>query len=388
LKQPQILRSLIAYWHNHPSLSYFFSSTLIGPSGNAPRPDESRDDALYELGIALERFPREAQLPWVPDRLLRHLLADASGNMHRAEIRVDQLYAPERQSRRLGQIMLRSFDMPSHPRLASLQALLVRALIVHFGRQPYTKPLAAWQSALHDRYLLPHVLWDDLGTVIGELGEHELPLQHDWFAPLLESNFPKLGSVQIGDITLELRRAHEPWPLLAEEVTAGSMARFIDVANERVQVRVTGMPPDHYMLVCNQEPVPLHPRTIQGDYVAGVRYKVCQPPSTLHPTVAPTNALVFDLIDTWTGRAIGGCTYFPAPPRTWTVGVTGAPTIADRSGRQPAAPPPPVTVAATPVTGRFADCGSGVVPNASPEVRDARFSYSLDLTKVAISNQE
>ncbi len=388
LNRPQILRSLIAYWQNHPSLSYFFSGTLIGPSGNAPRPDEGRDDALYELGIALERFPHDSKLPWVPDRLLRHLLADASGNMHRAEIRVDQLYAPERQSRRLGQIMLRSFDMPPHPRLASLQALLVRALIAHFSRQPYTKPPVAWQSALHDRFLLPQVLWDDLGTIIGDLGESELPLQHEWFAPLLEINYPKLGSVQIGDITLELRRAHEPWPLLAEEVSAGSMARFIDVANERIQVRVIGMPPDRYVLVCNHELVPLHRSTVQGEYVAGVRYKVCQPPSTLHPTVAPTTALVFDLIDTWTGRAIGGCTYYPAPPRTWAVGVTGVPAIPDRSGRQPAAPPPPVTLAATPVTGRFADCGSGVVPVAPPKPGDGRFPYSLDLTKVAISIHE
>ena len=220
LNQPQILRSLIAYWQNHPCLSYLFSGTLIGPSGNAPRPDEGRDDALYELGIALSRFPRgRSPHLWLPDRLLRHLLADASGDMHRAEIRVDQLYAPERQSRRLGQIMLRSFDMPPNHRLASLQALLVRALIAHFSRRPYTKPLVSWQSDLHDRFMLPQVLWDDLGTIINELGETGLPLQHDWFAPLLEMNFPKLGSTQIGDITLELRRAHEPWPLLAEQVT-------------------------------------------------------------------------------------------------------------------------------------------------------------------------
>lgn len=388
LNQPQILRSLIAYWQKHPSLSYFFSGTLIGPSGNAPRPDEGRDDALYELGIALERFPKDSYPPWMPDRLLRHLLADASGNMHCAETRVDQLYAPERQSRRQGQIMLRSFDMPSHHRLASLQALLVRALIAHFGRQPYTKPLIAWHSALHDRFMLPQVLWDNLGTILCELGESGFPLQHDWFAPLLEMNFPSLGSVQIGDIMLELRRAHEPWPLLAEEVAGGGMARFIDVANERIQVRVSGMAPDRYLVACNQELVPLHPGAIQGDYVAGVRYKVCQPPSTLHPTVAPITSLVFDLIDTWTGRAIGGCTYHPTPPRSWAVGVTGAPTIPDRSGRQPTTRLAPLTLAATPVAGTFIATGSGVQPVASPRQRvNQRFPYTLDLTKAAIANE-
>ncbi len=194
LNQPQILRSLIAYWQNHPCLSYFFSGTLIGPSGNAPRSDEGRDDALYELGIALSRFPRgDSPHLWLPDRLLRHLLADASGDMHRAEIRVDQLYAPERQSRRLGQIMLRSFDMPPNHRLASLQALLVRALIAHFSRRPYTKPLVAWQSDLHDRFMLPQVLWDDLGTIINELGETGLPATTRLVRAAAGAEFPETG---------------------------------------------------------------------------------------------------------------------------------------------------------------------------------------------------
>ncbi|MCM2374424.1 transglutaminase family protein [Aporhodopirellula aestuarii] len=387
LNRPQVLRSLIAYWQNHPSLSYFFSGTLIGPSGTAPRPDEGRDDAIYELGIALERFPHDSSLPWVPDRLLRHLLADAAGNMHRAEMRVDRLYAPERQSRRLGQIMLRSFDMPSHPRLASLQALLVRALISHFSHQPYTQPLVTWETALHDRFMLPHVLWEDFETVLGELGKSGIPLQQDWFTPLLEMNFPKLGSVQIGDITLELRRAHEPWPLLAEEITGGGMARFIDVANERIQVRLVGMPPDRYVLACNQELVPLNPGAIQGDYVAGVRYKVCQPPSTSHPTVAPVTALMFDLIDTWTDRIVGGCTYYPAPPHTWTFGTTGTPPIPELRGQHPAEPPPPpppATLAAVSVAGRFAEGGSGLPVDLTKQYHDPRFPYSLDLTKAVV----
>tara|TARA_R110002049_G_scaffold4601_5_gene32614 strand:- start:850809 stop:854156 length:3348 start_codon:yes stop_codon:yes gene_type:complete len=388
LTRPQILRSLIAYWQNHPSLSYFFSGTLIGPSGTAPRPDEGRDDALYELGIALERFPKDSSLPWMPDRLLRHLLADSSGNMHRAETRVDQLYAPERQSRRRGQIVLRSFDMPSHPRLADLQSLLVRSLIARFSHLSYTKPLIDWQSALHDRFMLPEVLWDDLSEIIDELKESGFPLQREWFAPLKEFNFPKLGSVQIGDITLELRRAHEPWPLLAEEITGGGMARFIDIANERIQVAVTGMPPDRYALMCNQQSVPMNPGVVQGDYVAGVRYKACQPPSTLHPTVWPTSELVFDLIDTWTGRAIGGCTYYPAPPLTWTYGTTGAPAIAGATGQRPADDPPPITMGATPVTGRFKESGSGIGPVEPPKPHDdRRFPYSLDLTKIAIRSR-
>ncbi|EMI16636.1 transglutaminase-like superfamily domain-containing protein [Rhodopirellula maiorica SM1] len=386
LKHPPLLRSLISYWQNHPCLSYLFSGTQIGPSGNAPRPDEGRDDALYELGIALERFPvGDSPHLWLPDRLLRHLLADASGNMHRAEIRVDTLYAPERQSRRLGQIMLQSFAMAPISKLASLQALLVRALVAHFHRRPYTAPLVRWESQLHDRFMLPQVLWDDFGLVIRDLNESGLPLQQDWFRSIFELNFPRLGHVQIGDITLELRRAHEPWPLLAEEVTGAGIARFIDVANERLQVRLSGVVPDRYELACNRQSVPLKRGVTDGEYVAGVRYKVTQPPSTLHPTIAAVTKLVFDLIDTWTGKSIGGCTYYPAAPQTCTEASVETPTPVQLPGGKPTVPPVAEPQSPVRVSGRFESTGSGEYTKPTQRL-DRRFPYLLDLTKVAVEN--
>ncbi|WP_372717663.1 transglutaminase family protein, partial [Novipirellula sp.] len=388
LNHPPLLRSLISYWLNHPCLSYLFSGTQVGPSGNAPRPDEGRDDALYELGIALERFPvADSPHLWLPDRLLRHLLADASGNMHRAEIRVDTLYAPERQSRRLGQIILQSFAMAPISKLASLQGLLVRALVAHFHQRPYAEPLVRWESQLHDRFMLPQVLWDDFSQVIRDLNESGLPLQQEWFRSIFELNFPRLGRVQLGDITLELRRAHEPWPLLAEEVTGAGIARFIDVANERLQVRLSGVVPDRYVLACNRESVPLKRGTTEGEYVAGVRYKVTQPPSTLHPTIGPVNKLVFELIDTWTGKSIGGCTYYPAAPQTWTAGPMGTPTPVQLPGTEPTVPPVPEARSPVRVSGRFEGTGSGEGDFSMPTYRlDRRFPYLLDLTKVAVEN--
>ncbi|MCG6967495.1 MAG: transglutaminase family protein [Chromatiaceae bacterium] len=326
LRRPEILRSLIAYWQRHPCLSYLFAGRGIGASGLAPRVDEGRDEALYELAIALERLPAgEIGEPWLADRVLRHLLTDPAGDMRRAEIRVDELYHPVRASRRLGRITLGSFEMASAAELQILQVQLVRALVARFAQLPERPELRPWGTALQDSLLLPRVLWDDFCVVLGELDEAGYPFQAAWFTTLVEQRFPRIGRVQFDDIALELRQAHEPWPVLAEEVSAGGVARFIDSALDRVQVTASGLTPGRYILECNAETVPLQPTGAVGEYVAGVRYKASNPPATLHPSAPPVDALVFDLIDTWSGRVLGGFTYHPARPRGWgTVGVPRA----------------------------------------------------------------
>lgn len=387
LTRPEILRSLVAYWQRHPCLSYLFAGRLIGPSGSAPRPDEGRDEMLYELSVALDRLPSgTSDKPWLPDRVLRHLLTDPAGGLKRAEIRVDQLYSPERASQRLGRITINAFESAPETHLAALQALLVLGLIGRFGRHPDSGELRRWGPALHDRFMLPDILWDDLRSVVGDLVAAGYPFQLDWFEPLFERRFPVLGSVPIGPLTLKLRSAHEPWPLLAEEATGAGVARFVDAANERLQVTLSGAHPGRYVLVCNGHRVPLQETATHGEYIAGIRYKISNPPATLHPTVWPVQSLVFDVIDTWSGPVIGGCTYLPPQPQLW--GSIGTPALPPATGEPREAPrvfPVPIlSMRALGRSGRFLPHGSGLGPmTAPPKIDDEQFPHLLDLTQRA-----
>ena len=384
LRRPELLRSLIAYWHRHPSLSYLFADRGIGPYGSAPRVDEGRDEALYELAIALERLPHgETVQPWLADRTLRHLLTDPTGDMRRAEIRVDELYDPARTARRLGRVTLGALEMAPVAELATLQALLMRGLLGRFLKFPEASALQPWGTQLHDRFMLPRVLWQDFRAVLGELAEAGYPFQPEWFEPLVERRFPLHGEVRFDDIRLELRAAHEPWPVLAEEVTAGGVGRFLDSANDRVQVLGSGLTPGRYALECNGERVPLQATGVIGEYVAGVCYKAANPPATLHPTAPPVEALVFDLIDTWTGRVVGGFTYYPARPGGWgTMGTPLPPDLgAERGELARHAPQVPVGGPSWTSGGRFVPRGSGRdTAQAPPDRIDPARPYLLDLS--------
>jgi uncharacterized protein (DUF2126 family) len=319
LRRPDLLRSLLAFWQNHPSLSWLFSGLFIGPTSQAPRVDEARNDSLYELEVAFKELDRNLQTfgytpPWLADRLFRNLLIDSSGNTHRSEFSIDKLFAPESSSGRLGLVEMRAFEMPPHPQMSLAQHLLLRGLVAKFWNEPYKNGLVRWGTDIHDRWMLPHFCETDFKDVIHDLRDAGYPFEFEWFAPHFEFRFPRIGDLAQRDLQIELRTALEPWHVLGEEPGGGGTVRYVDSSLERLQIKARGLIDDRFAITCNGHRVPLHPTGTNGEGVAGVRYRAWQPPECLQPTIPPHAPLRFDLVDTWNERSLGGCTYHVAHP--------------------------------------------------------------------------
>ena len=317
LRRPDLLVSLLTYWQRHPSLSYLFAGRFVGTTSQAPRVDEGRAEALYELEIAFAEIARlggDAAKPWVIDRALRHLLTDITGNTHRAEFCIDKLYNPDSPRGRLGLLELRGFEMPPHLRMAMVQSLLVRSLVAWFWDEPLRAPLIRHGSNLHGRYLLPHFLIHDIADVAADLRAHGIPFETNWLDPFTEFRFPRIGTAVFDGVEIELRGAIEPWTTLGEEATAQGTARYVDSSVERIQIRIIGADRHRYVVTVNGYPVPLLATDNPDIHVGGVRFKAWQPPSALHPSISADGPLQFELIDLTSGTSRGGCTYHVAHP--------------------------------------------------------------------------
>jgi uncharacterized protein (DUF2126 family)/transglutaminase-like putative cysteine protease len=367
LRRPDLLVSMLTYWQRHPSLSYLFAGRFVGTTSQAPRVDEGRAEALYELEIAFAEIARlsadRKARPWVTDRALRHLLTDITGNTHRAEFCIDKLYSPDSARGRLGLLELRGFEMPPHVQMAMVQSLLVRSLVAWFWDEPLRAPLIRHGDNLHGRYLLPHFLIHDIADVAADLRAHGVDFDTSWLDPFTEFRFPRIGTAVFDGVEVELRGAIEPWNTLGEESTVGGTARYVDSSVERIQVRTVGADRQRYVVICNGYPVPLLATDNPDILVAGVRFRAWQPPSALHPTITVDGPLRFELVDTASGMSRGGCTYHVSHP----------------GGRAYEGPPVNAVEAESRRSRRFEATGFTPGPVDLSEIREKQARLSIDV---------
>ncbi|MEB3200966.1 MAG: transglutaminase family protein [Synechococcaceae cyanobacterium] len=352
--RPAWLAAILRFWQQHPCLAYLFSGDSVGPSSQAPRPDEAAGD-VFDLELAyqaLEQAQSQASSELCGDHrgligeTLRHLHADRSGNNHRSEISFDKFWNPGAPAGCLGLVEFRALESLPQARWSSAIALLWSALAAHLLEpQHRRRGLRDWGPALHDRQLLPSQLWADLERLLETLAADGLRLDAAVFREIWEWRFPPLlvweGPASLADgqgpCRLELRPALEPWPLICDTpLEGGFTSRFIDGSLRRFEVIASPAFRQHCSLWLDGRPLPLQ---AEGGEPLAVRVRAQRLFPCLHPAIAPHSPLELLLRSPDAEQAYAlvleerSCRALPPQERRFPIRAEARPWLGRRSQR-------------------------------------------------------
>ena len=284
--RPAWIASILRYFQAHPCLAYLFTGSYVGPSSQAPRPDESgRGFHDLELAYALLEAHKAGDHRVLIGETLRHLHTDMAGNTHRSEISFDKFWDIGAGTG-WGLIEFRAIESMPHAEWMSMAALLWRAILLHTYEVARTAPLTAFGAPLHDRFFLPTQLWADLESILADLQNAALNIDKSGRAILRaiwEWRFPVLLEVE----AVIVRRACEHWPLLCETpLEGGSTSRFVDTSIDRLEISAPAEMASTLAVFVNGRPA----RLLQlSDELAGfgLRYRLSALYPSLHPGIPP-----------------------------------------------------------------------------------------------------
>ncbi len=285
---PGWITSILRYWQHHPALSYLFTGNYVGPSSQAPRPDES-SRSLYDLEMAY-RF-LEGLGPGdhrdIASQTLRHLHIDGTGNTHRSEISFDKFWNVSWDGGCRGLIEFRAVESLPRADWMALVALVWRSLAAMLLEKPFTGELIDHKHKLHDAFFLPAFLLEDFKKIVRDLRQAGFPFSMELFEPIWEWRFPKMLSFAEGGAELTIRRALEGWPLLCETpLEGGSTSRFVDTSIDRLEIIGNAAFAERCRLFVQGREVKLQkfPGKVFG---AGLRYRRTALNPSLHPGIPP-----------------------------------------------------------------------------------------------------
>lgn len=310
LERPDRIASILRYWQHHPALSYLFTGQYVGPGSQAPRVDEGPSHGLYELEVACEGLEDMRHKPDGEqiDQFLKNLLTDSSGNTHRAELCFDKFHNYAMPNGLLGIVELRAFESYRDAETMSLVALFVRSVVARLFKEPFREALKRFGPQLNDRYFLPAFLWEDFEAICADLRAHGFDFDPEWLRPLLEFRCPPVGRLELGDGTVEVRRAFESWPLMAEESRGTATVRVVDNSTDRLQLSLSDPAlAGRGRLLANGVELPF--QEVGGQLVCGLRYKCASAYPALHPHVPIQSPLLLEWVDAESGRTTHAARY-------------------------------------------------------------------------------